>query len=173
MLEIVPAETEEHYRQLRELMAELTAWDTAQVIELGLDAKAMLDFYYRAYEETLPGDLAPPEGCLLFATYSAKPAGCAGFHRMTAEVCEMKRMYVRPEFRRSGVGRELVRRLIEAARAAGYGVMRLETTTFMHKAIALYSALGFRTCEPYYVIPESFRPITVFMDLNLRAEPPR
>jgi putative acetyltransferase len=79
----------------------------------------------------------------------------------------MKRMYVRPEFRRMQTGRQLTKRLIAAAREAGYAVMRLETVTIMDKAIAMYSSMGFEACPPYYVIPESFRAITVFMQLNL------
>jgi ribosomal protein S18 acetylase RimI-like enzyme len=86
---------------------------------------------------------------------------------MTADICEMKRMYVRPEFRQMRMGRQLGDALIEVAREAGYGVMRLETTKFMDKAISLYSSLGFRICDPYYTIPERFRAITVFMELKL------
>jgi ribosomal protein S18 acetylase RimI-like enzyme len=78
-------------------------------------------------------------------------------------------MYVRPELRRLGIGRQLAEALIVAAREAGYGIMRLETTTFMDRAITLYSSLGFRTCKAYYPIPESFREITVFMELDLAA----
>jgi putative acetyltransferase len=99
--------------------------------------------------------------------YSGNAVGCAAFHRMTAEICEMKRMYVRPEFRKRRIGRKLPEILIIAAREAGYRVMRLETTAFMDKAIAMYSSFGFRPCPPYYVIPESFRSITVFMALDL------
>jgi putative acetyltransferase len=79
----------------------------------------------------------------------------------------MKHMYVRPEFRRMQIGRQLTQRLIVSAKEAGYVVMRLETTTFMDKAIPMYTSLGFQTCPPYYEIPESFRAITVFMQLNL------
>ena len=167
MLEIIPAESEAHYRQVRELLVEHIEWDTAQVGRLGLDADAALDFYYAAGEESLPGAYAPPEGRMFLATYSAKAAGCGAFHRMTPDTCEMKRMYVRPEFRRMQIGRQLTETLISAARAAHYGVMRLETTTFMDKAIAMYSSFGFRACLPYYDIPEVFLPITVFMQLNL------
>jgi len=78
-------------------------------------------------------------------------------------------MYVRPEFRRLRIGRQLADALIDVAREAGYGVMRLETTTFMDKAITMYSSLGFHVCNPYYNIPESFRAITVFMQLELTA----
>jgi ribosomal protein S18 acetylase RimI-like enzyme len=76
-------------------------------------------------------------------------------------------MYVRPEFRRMQIGRRLTETLIKAAKEAGYVDMRLETVTFMDKAIAMYSSFGFKTCPPYYVIPASFRPITVFMQVNL------
>jgi ribosomal protein S18 acetylase RimI-like enzyme len=106
---------------------------------------------------------------LLLATYLAKAAGCVAFHRIGPGICEMKRMYVRPEFRGLRIGRDLAETLIATARQAGYGVMRLETTTFMEGAQALYASLGFRTCEPYYVIPQNFRGITVFMELDLRG----
>jgi putative acetyltransferase len=79
----------------------------------------------------------------------------------------MRHKYVRPEFRRMQVGRRLTETLIKAAKEAGYVVMRLETVTFMDKTIAMYSSFCFKTCPPYYVIPESFRAISVFMQLNL------
>jgi ribosomal protein S18 acetylase RimI-like enzyme len=167
MLKIVPAESEMQYRQVQELLVEHIEWDTSQASQLGLDAQEVLDFYYASGDEALPGVYAPPEGRMFLATHSAKAAGCGAFHRMTQEACEMKRMYVRPEFRRMQIGRQLTETLIVAAKEAGYVLMRLETTTFMGKAIAMYSSLGFRTCQPYYVIPESFRAFTVFMHLKL------
>jgi putative acetyltransferase len=167
VVQIIPADSDAQYRQVRELFAELSAWDMSQVGEMGLDAQQVLDFYYASGEEELPGVYAPPEGRMILATYSGNAVGCAAFHRMTAEICEMKRMYVRPEFRKRRIGRKLTEILIIAAREAGYRVMRLETTTFMDKAIAMYSSFGFRLCPPYYVIPESFRSITVFMALDL------
>ncbi|MDP9090195.1 MAG: GNAT family N-acetyltransferase [Pseudomonadota bacterium] len=164
---IMPAESELQYRQVRELFAELASWDTSQVSKLGLDGQKALDFYYASGEDALPGVYAPPDGGILLATHLAQAAGCAGFHGMTKEVCEIKRMYVRPEFRRMQIGRQLTEHLIVTAKEAGYLVMRLETVTFMDKAIAMYSSFGFKTCEPYYAIPESFRAITVFMQLIL------
>jgi ribosomal protein S18 acetylase RimI-like enzyme len=167
MLKIVTAETGAQYDQVRQLLVEHIEWDTSQVAKMGLDAQAALDFYYASGEEELPGVYAPPEGRMLLATHSARPAGCGAFHRMSPDTCEMKRMYVRPEFRQMRIGRQLTEILIAAAQQSGYGVMRLETTTFMDKAIAMYSSFGFRACPPYYEIPESFLPITVFMELNL------
>ena len=168
MLTIAHAETEAQHQQVKELMAEFIAWDSSRVKQLGLDAQEMLDFYYGTRDDALPGVYAPPDGCLLIATCSAEPAGCGAFHRMTSDICEMKRMYVRPAFRGMRIGQQLARTLIATAREAGYGLMRLETTTFMEGALALYASLGFRTCEPYYTIPSSFRKITVFMELDLR-----
>lgn len=167
MLKIVDAETEAHFRQVRELMAELVALDMAHVRELSLDMRAALNFYYASGQEELPGVYSPPGGRLLLATYGAEISGCAAYRRMTPQICELKRMYVRPEFRGKQVGWQLASRLIQTARQMGYSLMRLETTTYLEKAIALYSALGFRTCQPYYTVPEAFRNITVFMELDL------
>lgn len=167
MLKILPAESEMQYQQVRELLVEHIAWDTSQVSHLGLDGQEALAFYYASGDEALPGVYAPPQGRMLLASHSAKAVGCGAFHRMTQKACEMKRMYVRPEFRGMQIGRQLTETLIVAAKEAGYVVMRLETTTFMDKAIAMYSSLGFKTCGAYYEIPESFRAITVFMQLNL------
>jgi GNAT superfamily N-acetyltransferase len=116
MLQIVPAVSQAQYRQVRELLVELTEWDMSQVERLGLDAQQVLDFYYASGDEALPGEYAPPKGSMLLATYSEEAAGCAAFHHMTPEICEMKRMYVRPKFRRLRIGRQLTHALIEVAR---------------------------------------------------------
>jgi GNAT superfamily N-acetyltransferase len=169
MLEIVLAQTEAQYRQVRELLEEYIAWDATQLAPLGLDAQEALDFYFASGKEDLPGVYAPPDGRMFLASYSAQTAGCGAFHRMTADTCEMRRMYVRPEFRGKQIGRQLANALILAARETGYSIMRLETTTYLDRAIALYSALGFRTCQPYCTIPEGFRKVIVCMELDLRS----
>lgn len=167
MLGIVAAETETHFQQVRELFAELAAFDTALMRELGIDPRPTLEFHYAPDEEELPGLYAAPTGRLLLASYGAETAGCAAFRRMTPTICELKRMYVRPEFRGKQIGRKLADTLLQSARQAGYTVMRLETTTYLEKARALYAALGFRECEPYYSIPQPLRQFTIFMELNL------
>jgi GNAT superfamily N-acetyltransferase len=167
MLKIASAETVAQYQKIRELLAELVNLDTTHVRALGLDTQAALAFYYASGEEELPGVYSPPEGRFLLATYGTETAGCGAFRRMTSEICELKRMYVRPEFRGKRIGWQLAKTLIQTARTVGYNLMRLETTTYLEKAIALYSALGFRTCQPYYAIPGPFQKITVFMELDL------
>ena len=169
MITICCAETEGHFQHVHELMAELMAWDSAQTEKAGLDPNEFLDFYYRPSDSKLPGVYAPPEGRLLLATHLHNIAGCIAFQRMTPDICEIKRMYVREKFRGMRIGVNLMQELISKARAAGYGTMRLETTTFMQAAIAVYSSLGFKTRTPYYTIPQNFSDVTVFMELDLGA----
>lgn len=167
MIEIARAETDRQFEQVKALMTAFAEWDRVQTEALGLDGQAMLDFYYGAKDDSLPGRYAPPEGCLLLATVQGHAAGSIAFRRVTPETCEMTRLFVSPEFRGMRVGQQMAERLLATAREAGYRVMRLETTTFMRNALALYTALGFEFVEPYYEIPESFRAVTLFMELKL------
>ena len=169
MLSILRAETEAQHQSVRALVAEYVAWDASELRRLGLDAQAAFDFYFAAGEEALPGDYALPEGCLLLASWSGEPAGCVAFRRLAEQVCELKRLYVRPAYRGKRIGGQLIAALILAAKEAGYSLMRLETVTFMGDAIDLYSRFGFRRCPPYYPALESFKEISVFMELELAS----
>jgi putative acetyltransferase len=113
----------------------------------------------------LPGDYAPPLGRLLLAEHEGKIAGCIALHKLSDGVCEMKRLYVRPEFRGNALGRALTQRVIQEARSIGYRAMRLDTIVGkMDSAIALYRELGFREIPPYRE-----NPITgaIYMELKL------
>jgi putative acetyltransferase len=112
----------------------------------------------------LPGMYAPPSGRLLLGYRGGEPAGCAALRPSGSGVCEMKRLYVRPAYRASGLGRLLVERIIWGARQAGYKRMRLDSLPSMHAAIQLYRRLGFQEIAPYTTNPVEG---AVFLELQL------
>jgi GNAT superfamily N-acetyltransferase len=106
---------------------------------------------------SLPGDYAAPAGALLLAFVGGELAGCGAFRPLGdvdyANACEMKRLYVRPAFRRFGLGRLLAQQLIDLALQAGYSAMLLDTLDEMESARGLYETLGFVEVPPYYFNP--------------------
>ena len=127
----------------------------ASVRELFLEYARSLNFSlcFQSFEKELaelPGDYAPPDGRLLLATLPEAPVGCIALHRLDADICEMKRLYVRPQFRGKGLGRVLAERLVADAKEIGYKRLRLDTVEpMMRDAVGLYRKLGFREIEPY------------------------
>lgn len=105
----------------------------------------------------LPGDYAEPRGALLMAKVDGAPAGCCALRPLDsvdyANACEMKRLFVRPEFRRLGLGRQLAEEIMELARMADYDCLLLDTLNDMETARALYQELGFEEIPPYYFNP--------------------
>jgi putative acetyltransferase len=104
--------------------------------------------------KSLPGEYSPPAGRLLLLYHDSHAAGCVGLRNLEENVCEMKRLYVRPEFRGYGFGRDLVERVIAAAREIGYQRMRLDTIApVMKDAVELYRRMGFREIPAYRTNP--------------------
>jgi putative acetyltransferase len=105
----------------------------------------------------LPGDYRPPGGQLLLALVNGEAAACGALRSLRdvdyANACEMKRLYVRPAFRRLGLGRLLAQALLDEARRAGHSVMLLDTLDEMEAARELYARLGFEEIPPYYFNP--------------------
>ena len=146
MRTIVHASTPAELEQAAALLREYA--DSPDYDATFAESLAIQDFARELAE--LPGAYAPPAGRLLLALVDGEPAGCAALKALDAvDVCEMKRLYVRPAFRSLGLGRALVEALIEEARAAGYCAMRLDTLPEMRAAQRLYRSLGFYEIPPY------------------------
>ena len=111
----------------------------------------------------------PPNGRLLLAYDNSFVAGVACVRTIGPQIAEIKRMYVRPTFRRRGIGRILVDAAIKEMRTAGYSTLRLDSARFMTDAHALYRSAGFHEIPPYKEseIPEPYQPYWVFMELSL------
>ncbi len=143
MVRIVHAQTAEHYECIRMLFLQY-----AESLEFDLGFQQFDDEL-----NALPGDYAAPEGCLILAEDNGKWAGCVALRRLEADICEMKRLYVLPDFQGRGIGKSLAQAVIDEARSKGYAKMRLDTVESMHAARALYVSLGFYAIEPYRYNP--------------------
>lgn len=141
--------------------------ETARTLLLEYAASLEVDLAYQDFQRevaSLPGDYAPPRGCLLLARNGTSALACVGVRPLDDAVCEMKRLYVRPEARGTGLGRQLTMAAIDFGRVAGYRAMRLDTLPSMTSAQSLYASLGFRKIAPYRASPVVGN---VFMELAL------
>jgi ribosomal protein S18 acetylase RimI-like enzyme len=154
-MKLIQAKSPEETQQVRKLFEEYVAW-------LGINL-CFQNFDKEVAE--LPRDYAPPSGRLLLAIEKDEIAGCIALRRIGEDVCEMKRLYVRPQFRGRGLDRTLTENVIDEARSIGYKRMRLDTLPGkMDRAIAMYRSLGFKNIEPYYNNPVED---AAFMELEL------
>jgi len=94
-----------------------------------------------------------PYDCILIAYFNENLVGCGALRKFDEEICEMKRLYVKPEFRGRGFGKSLAKTIIDKAIKIGYKSMRLDTLPFMKEAISLYKSLGFKEMKPYRYNP--------------------
>jgi len=164
MLKISQIESDSEISAVRELIREFTAW----AISLEEGSENAPTFENLEFElETLPGVYAPPTGVLLLAMQDERPAGCIAFIGHDSRTCELKRLYVRPEFRGYKIGKKLVQTLLEHARLAGFERMELSSHHSMTKAHALYEAFGFRVVPTPEDFPENLKPFIVFMENEL------
>lgn len=143
MIEIRPAAVPRDLDVVRELFREYAASLGVDLAFQGFDAELA----------GLPGKYAPPAGRLLLAWNDTAPQGCVALRPLAAGGCEMKRLYVRPQARGDGLGRQLAERICNEARGAGYARICLDTLPAMAAAQSLYRRLGFVPVEPYVFNP--------------------
>ena len=155
MIEIAQAETPEQIEEIRKLFREYEAW---------LD----IDLCFQDFEKelaNLPGKYAKPDGRLFLIYKENLSAGCIALRKIDAETCEMKRLYVREQFRGLSLGKMLIEKLFKEAQVIGYEKMRLDTLPDkMPSAVKLYKSYGFCEIPPYYDNPHRQ---TLFMELDL------
>jgi ribosomal protein S18 acetylase RimI-like enzyme len=156
-----------------------------QIVLIGEESSALevIRDLFRTYEQELEENLCfqrfdeelkdplkkygPPAGALLLAYWNNETAGCIAFTPMPqGATCEMKRLYVKPAYRKYGIGKQLVLQLIQLAIERGYTTMRLDTLEKLQPAIRLYEQLGFERITAYYNNP---LPDAVYMEKKLKA----
>lgn len=165
MLAISHVDTTARVDLVRELLREYFAW----VLELAHGSCEAPTFQgYDLELAELPGSYAPPMGRLLLATWDGQAAGCIALKDHGAGTGELKRLYVRPEYRGRHIGERLVDALIDEARRAGYRRLKLDSHISMENAHAIYRAAGFKDVDVPADFPEQFRSIVVFMELEIK-----
>lgn len=151
-----------------EIIEAKSSAEIAAVRELFLEYAQSLGFSlcFQGFDEELaglPGDYAPPRGRLWLLRVDGAAAGCGALHPLSDDVCEIKRVYVRPQFRGLRLGRLIMDHAIAAARSLGYRAMRLDTVEEkMGTAVKMYREMGFKEIAPYRENP---MPSTIYMEL--------
>ena len=151
MLEIIHAESCEALEQVRILWRRFAELLKIRFPEY-MDQPFFIE-YLKNYEEEianrLPGRFGPPAGCLLLAEYQGNPVGCVGLMDLGDKICEMRRLFVREQYRGLGIGKALAKAIIEQGTKMNYASMRLNTNRRMMGVDQLYRSLGFVDMEPY------------------------
>ncbi len=136
------------------------SYDTLRLIMREYAQSLSVDLCFQNFEQELaelPGDYAEPRGGLVRALVNGELAGCCALRPLDnvdyPMACEMKRLFVRPQIRGLGLGRQLVEATLDTARRAGYACVLLDTLSDMEAARALYEEVGFEEIPPYYHNP--------------------
>ncbi|HUW19477.1 MAG TPA: GNAT family N-acetyltransferase [Sedimentisphaerales bacterium] len=165
MLRILPAKTDKDLEAAKSLFYEYADFLKSRFGDC-VDPDWADRFRQRFEEEVngLPGQYTAPDGCLLVAEYQGRVAGCVALRKLSDGVCEMRRLFVRHQFRSLGIGKALAQAVIDHARDLRYRSMRLETNRLLKAATGLYASFGFKEISPYHETPV---PEMVCMEFNL------
>ncbi len=143
MLKIIQATTPEQLETARNLFREYQQF-------------LNVDLCFQGFEEelaSLPGKYAAPYGEILLAEFDGKMAGCVAVRAIKGDICEMKRLYVKDEFRGLSIGKKLAEEIIKKAKQLNYKKMQLDTLERLQAAMGIYQQLGFKKISPYYANP--------------------
>jgi ribosomal protein S18 acetylase RimI-like enzyme len=165
---IQPATTADDFADFAAMVREYVDWCRARYANDSWFVDAA--FSHQSLEAELQSGFAsyrPPNGRTLLAKLDGRSIGCVAYRDLSNEVCEMKRLFVRPEGNGRGAGRKLCMALIDMATADGYSLMRLDTANLLTEAIGLYRSIGFAECPPYNDYPDDLMRYIVFMERPL------
>ncbi len=170
MLQIIHNQLDDHQEYVKRLFEE-NLNEFAPIVEhelkLRIDPNALLEHNLQTLHE-----FAPPHGRFLLAQYETEIIGCAGLRKIGEGIGEVKRMFVKPQYRRLGIGRLLLSAIIHEARLIEYPLLRLDHAPFAKAAQSLYYSLGFYSIEPYpeSEIPQQYHDRWFFMEKSLISD---
>ncbi|MEM6281043.1 MAG: GNAT family N-acetyltransferase [Chloroflexota bacterium] len=169
MLQIISAQ-DSKLPEFLSLANDYVSWMLSEIPEhfpeLDVDTFAA-EHSYDDLSKKFPGDHVTPHGCLLVAMVDERAAGCIALGKLDDSICEVRTLYVRPEFRGVGAGRALVDAVFKKAREYGYQMARLDTLEFMIGAQKLYESYGFYRIDPYLPLPDHLKPYIRFYEMRL------
>ncbi|MGD9162850.1 MAG: GNAT family N-acetyltransferase [Desulfobacteraceae bacterium] len=157
MLKIYPAKTHDDIEVARSILGEYLACRESEKSIFPEELQA-----FRKQIAELPAEFAEPGGCLLLAKFDEEVAGCVCLRDLGDNICEMKRLFVKPEWRNQGIGKALAKEIIEKAKPIGYSYIRIDT--FNEAAKKVYTSIGFYKIQPYRYNPTEG---IEFMELKL------
>jgi len=156
MQQIIQVLAGKHIEQARALLSEY-----ASSLDVSLSQQN-----FESELSNLPGEYSPPKGAFFIALENEQLVGCVAIRPLADDICELKRLYVRPRHRRKGIGTSLVQAAIDKANKIGYTRLRLGTLRTLKEALSIYRFLEFSEILPYK--PTQFSD-AVFMELLLHG----
>lgn len=166
MVEIVQVSTDKQKDELRTLLREFVAWTKTFSKKETETAPTFAEFEQEL--TNLPGKFAPEKGGGFYLAYVGdKLAGCGALLKVNDTTGEVKRMYVRPQYRGQKIGWQLIQHILQQARAFKYEKIILSSHITMKKAHSIYHAIGFKNVLAPDNFPEELKPLVVFMEMRL------
>ena len=166
-MEIHAISSRPDFEEAHALINAMGQWDAEQSRKFGVPDVELMEYIYGHTVETLMEKFTQRGAAFFLARVDKHIAGCAGYSKSDDGIAELQKMYVRAEARGKGVAKGLMTACLDRMRDDGYASVRLETVTFMTDAIALYESFGFTRSGPFWAVPLSLQPITIFMERKL------